>query len=74
MMAGQTFHRLVNTIPDHQPFNLKRFVYCVIRDFDEVELQGVTEVKIEAVDRDLTSQTVENLSLATLLRRVEVDA
>ena len=49
MMAGESFQALMATIPGHRPFNLEKFVFCGIRDLNEVERERVNAAPVEAV-------------------------
>jgi arginase len=42
MLSGESFQALAKTIPGYSPLSLQRFIYCGLRDVNEVERQRVT--------------------------------
>ena len=48
-LAGQCWRNLANTIPGFQPFDLRRMLYCGIRDFEPGQREKVEAAKIRAV-------------------------
>jgi arginase len=63
MMAGETFQALVKTIPGHKPLDLKRFIYCGLRDVTEVETERVKAGGMEVVWGDKNLQKYVNFEL-----------
>ena len=49
MMAGESFKALMDTVPGHRPFDLRRFVFCGIRDVTDVERRRVEDSPMKAV-------------------------
>jgi arginase len=56
MIAGQTWHRLVATVPGHKPRKLDRFVYVGLRDIDEVQRQNVAKSGAEVIWGDASTR------------------
>ncbi|KAJ9618314.1 hypothetical protein H2203_009231 [Taxawa tesnikishii (nom. ined.)] len=49
MLAGQSWKGFMDTIPGHVPLNLDRFVYCGLRDQNEVQRKRVLDAKFDVV-------------------------
>jgi arginase len=48
-LAGQCWRRLASTVPGFRPIDLRRFLYCGIRDFEPGQSEKVAAARIAAV-------------------------
>ena len=69
MLAGKSFHRLVETVPGMQVIPYDRFIYCGLRDIDEVQKKTVTDSGVEVIWGDRTQHVDFAARLADALGR-----
>jgi arginase len=56
MIGGQSWHRLMATVPGHEPLRLDQFVYVGLRDIDEVQRQNVAKSGAKVVWGDASAK------------------
>ncbi|KAF5966499.1 arginase [Fusarium coicis] len=71
MMTGTSWHTLMKTVPGHQPVDVKRMIYCGLRDVSEIQRKTVKHVRFDAIWGDAKNKVGFTSALAeTLDKRV----
>lgn len=49
MLRGESWHKLMSSVPGFHPFKYDRFVYCGLRDQSDIQRQRVTDAGMAAI-------------------------
>jgi arginase len=69
MLSGESFHAMTSTIPGHKPLDLKQFVYCGLRDVNDIERKRVTESEMGIVWGDVNQKVDFTAELGIAITR-----
>ncbi|KAH7020459.1 hypothetical protein EDB80DRAFT_821444 [Ilyonectria destructans] len=69
MMTGTSWHTLMKTVPGHQPLDIKRVIYCGLRDISEIQRRAVQEAEVDVVWGDASKKVDFVAGLAAVLDR-----
>ncbi|KAH6879492.1 hypothetical protein B0T10DRAFT_609892 [Thelonectria olida] len=69
MMTGTSWHTLMKTVPTHRPVDVKRVIYCGLRDVSEIQLKTVQEARVDVIWGDATKRVDFTSDLAAALDR-----
>ncbi|KAF5660758.1 arginase [Fusarium denticulatum] len=71
MMTGTSWHTLMKTVPGHQPVDVKRMIYCGLRDVSEIQHKTVKDAGVDIVWGDAKNKVDFTSALAETLDRRE---
>ncbi|EWZ78743.1 hypothetical protein BFJ70_g11419 [Fusarium oxysporum] len=69
MMTGTSWHTLMKTVPGHQPVDVKRMIYCGLRDVSEIQRETVKDAGIDVIWGDANKKVDFTSALAETLDR-----
>lgn len=69
MMTGTSWHTLMKTVPGHQPVDVKKVIYCGLRDVSELQTKTVKEAGVDVVWGRVDEKVDFTADLATILDR-----
>jgi arginase len=69
MMTGTSWHMLMKTVPGHEPLDVKRVVWCGLRDCSETQIKTVKEAGVDVVWGKADEKVDFTAGLATILDR-----
>ncbi|KAF5230432.1 hypothetical protein FOXYS1_15877, partial [Fusarium oxysporum] len=69
MMTGTSWHTLMKTVPGHQPVDVKRMIYCGLRDVSEIQRETVKDAGIDVIWGDANKKVDVTSALAETLDR-----
>ncbi|KPM43165.1 hypothetical protein AK830_g3404 [Neonectria ditissima] len=69
MMTGSSWHQLMSTVPGHKPLDVKKVIYCGLRDVSDIQRKTVQEAGVDVVWGDATRKVDFESELAAILDR-----
>ncbi|KAJ4264449.1 hypothetical protein NW762_005649 [Fusarium torreyae] len=69
MMTGTSWHTLMKSVPGHQPLDVKRVVYCGLRDVSELQTKTVKDAGVDVIWGDANRKVDFTSDLAAVLER-----
>ncbi|KAM0205295.1 hypothetical protein ACHAPA_012129 [Fusarium lateritium] len=67
MLTGTSWHALMKTVPGHQPVDVKKLVYCGLRDVSDVQTKTIKEAGVDVIWGNDNKQVDFTVQLAKLL-------
>ncbi|GKU08250.1 arginase family protein [Fusarium langsethiae] len=49
MMTGGSWHTLMKSVPGHEPLDVKRVIWCGLRDCTEIQIKGIKDAGVDVV-------------------------
>ncbi|WZH48365.1 uncharacterized protein QYS62_009539 [Fusarium acuminatum] len=71
MMTGTSWHKLMETVPGHEPLDVKQVVWCGLRDCSETQLKTIKEAGVDVVWGNTAEKVDFTASLTAVLDRRE---
>ncbi|KAI9148114.1 arginase [Paramyrothecium foliicola] len=69
MMTGSSWHKLMESVPGHQPTDLQRVVWCGLRDVSDAQRRAVEDAGVDVVWGDAGKRVNFTKELAEILER-----
>ncbi|KAF4968692.1 hypothetical protein FSARC_3978 [Fusarium sarcochroum] len=69
MMTGTSWHTLMKSVPGHQPLDVKRVVYCGLRDVSELQTKTIKDAGVDVIWGDANKKVDFTSGLAAVLDR-----
>ncbi|KAM0325826.1 hypothetical protein ACHAQA_007128 [Verticillium albo-atrum] len=69
MLTGTSWHTLMKTVPGHQPVDVKKVVYCGLRDVSELQRKTVEDAGVDVVWGKADEKVDFTTGLAAILDR-----
>ncbi|KAM0400067.1 hypothetical protein ACHAO7_008545 [Fusarium culmorum] len=69
MMTGSSWHTLMKSVPGHEPLDVKKVIWCGLRDYSELQIKGIKEAGVDVVWGKADGKVDFTAGLAAVLNR-----
>ncbi|PTD11508.1 hypothetical protein FCULG_00002841 [Fusarium culmorum] len=69
MMTGSSWHTLMKSVPGHEPLDVKKVIWCGLRDCSELQIKGIKEAGVDVVWGKADEKVDFTAGLAAVLNR-----